>query len=281
MDCPKCKTANPDGKRFCGDCGAGLDPIDEEFRRNVQAVIREQLRDQRMVEVETADAVLLRLKTWAKPFLYAVAILAAVLGVLGFRSLKDAADTLNNAQQKALQSLQQQAATESKLLAQEADAVRAQLRKVDNRDLEEKLRQAESQLTKIQVAGKKLKERYESATTELAQVQAGPIPSEDRKVSQRMSMTRRSGQASGEEPTAAPRYLAPGSTGENVQRVQQRLAQLGCFHGEASGLYDAATKSAVERFNQSRGDLLASGVVDPSTWAALFSNKATTCRTAQ
>jgi peptidoglycan hydrolase-like protein with peptidoglycan-binding domain len=274
MDCPKCKTANPEGKRFCGDCGSSLDAIDEEFRKNVQAVVREQLRDRLMVEIETADAVLLRLKTWSKPFLYAVAVLVAVLGLLGFRSLRDAMDGLRNAQQQALQSLRQQAATESKSLEQEAAAMRAKLQKVDDRDLEEKWRQAESQLTKIQAAGKKLKERYESASTELAQVQSG---SEDPKVSHRIGMTRRSGDGAGD----GPRYVAPGSSGADVQRIQQRLAQLGCYHGEATGNYDGATKSAVERFNQARGDPLATGVVDPPTWEALFSKKvAASCRTA-
>jgi hypothetical protein len=274
MECPKCKIMNPEGKRFCGDCGSALIPIDEEFRKNVEAIVRDQLRDQKMVEIETADAVLLRLKTWAKPFIYALGILAAVLGLLGFRTLKDATDTLKNAQQKALVALQEQAATESKSLSQEAASMRAQLNQVNDQDLVQKLRDAEAQLTRIQAAGRKLKERYESASTELAQVQSGP---EDAKVSHRIGMTLRPGDRSGEE----ARIVAPGSSGPDVQRIQQRLAQLGCYTGQPSGAYDAATKAAVERFNSARGEVLAIGVVDVPTRQALFGKSAATCRAAR
>ena len=273
MDCPKCKATNPDGKRFCGDCGSSLDSIDEEFRRNVQAVIREQLRDQKMVEIETADAVLQRLKTWAKPLLYSVAVVAAVLGLLGFRTLRDTIEALKTAREQALATLQEQAKHESRSIAETADAIRADYRKLgDQQDLVQKLKQAEDRVASIEVAGKKLKARFELASTELAkQDSAGGRPST---ISTNIGMSlRNNGEA-----RSTNRYFVEGSSGPEVERIQQRLRELACFNGELSGAFDAATKAAVERFNSARGDPLATGVVDPATWEALFAGKASRCR---
>jgi hypothetical protein len=277
MECPKCKTPNPDDKRFCGDCGAGLDPVDEDFRQRVHELLREHLKDQKLVEIETADAVIARLKTLAKPFLYTLALFITVLGVLGFRSMRDFFDALKSEQASAVQKLRDQASSESKSLAQEAETIRAQYRKLgDQQDLVAQLRQTEAQLKSIQTASQGLKQRYEQLGTELATAQsvqpagsASAVPSE---------AGIRSGGANREGPAAAGIY-AVGSSGPEVLRIQRRLRELGCYNDEATGEYDQATKAAVSKFNEARGDVLAIGVVDSATSSALFAgNRSVRCR---
>ena len=59
-----------------------------------------------------------------------------------------------------------------------------------------------------------------------------------------------------------------GSTGPEVERVQQLLQAAGLYDGQADGRYGALTYSAVLRFQAAQG-LAADGVVGPATLAAL------------
>ncbi|NLF28323.1 MAG: hypothetical protein GX592_10525 [Clostridiales bacterium] len=49
--------------------------------------------------------------------------------------------------------------------------------------------------------------------------------------------------------------LRLGDTGENVQNLQSRLKELKYFEGEVSGVFDAATEDAVERFELTYGTM--------------------------
>ena len=274
MVCPKCKASNPDDKRFCGDCGAGLNAVDEDFRIRVQALLREQLKDQRLVEIETADAVMARLKTMAKPFLYTAALFVAVLGVLGFRSIRDFFEALKTAQDVAVQQMRRQAADQSQALAQEADAMRGQLRRLGNQQgLVAQLHQTEAQLKSIQSASQNLRQRYEQLGTELATSQATRPARASASVPSEAGIRSGSGGAGGDESTV----LALGSYGPEVTRLQRRLKELGCYGGPASGEFDQATRSAVAKFNEARGEI-GVGLVDRDTGAAMFSSKAARCR---
>ena len=69
----------------------------------------------------------------------------------------------------------------------------------------------------------------------------------------------------------ASRYLRihdPLMEGPDVQNVQERLADLGYYTGEVSGVYDKATAEAVRAFQEAYG-LTADGVVGPITWDAI------------
>lgn len=68
---------------------------------------------------------------------------------------------------------------------------------------------------------------------------------------------------------AYPGRLEYGSTGEDVARVQSRLAALGFYTVEISGNYMGNTRNAVRDF-QAQNGLKVDGVVGEETWQALF-----------
>jgi len=100
--CPHCNAANPDGKKFCGDCGAALadplaanvrDAIDSSVATRVDAVLKERYKDQKLLEVETTQAIVERFSGWAKLLGFfvgvPVALLLLVLGLLGVKTYAD------------------------------------------------------------------------------------------------------------------------------------------------------------------------------------------------
>jgi hypothetical protein len=74
--CPKCGLNNPAANRFCGSCGAVLasTPPDEAILSvidaRVHAVLDRGPKDQKLVEIEIAQAAADRLTGWAKTFGY-------------------------------------------------------------------------------------------------------------------------------------------------------------------------------------------------------------------
>ena len=78
-------------------------------------------------------------------------------------------------------------------------------------------------------------------------------------------------------PTSTPRtdiYLEPGSTGDNVKKLQNRLIELGYLTGTADGVYGGATEAAVRAFQSRTTSLYEDGKAGPLTLEALYSSKA-------
>ncbi len=73
--------------------------------------------------------------------------------------------------------------------------------------------------------------------------------------------------------TSLARELRKGDSGEDVRQLQQRLAALGYFKGTADGNFNPETEAALMAFQRQTG-LLASGILDEITRAALFSKDA-------
>ena len=73
-------------------------------------------------------------------------------------------------------------------------------------------------------------------------------------------------------PALAEEY-AEGARGDEVERIQQRLADLGYLSGGVDGIYGGQTTDAVRAFQQFHG-LTDTGVVDADTYAGLFSQDA-------
>ena len=68
--------------------------------------------------------------------------------------------------------------------------------------------------------------------------------------------------------------LQYGDSGEYVLAAQQRLTDLGYYHGKCSGNYLEGTQSAVRRFQKYNG-MRETGKLDVPTWVVLFSAAAT------
>jgi peptidoglycan hydrolase-like protein with peptidoglycan-binding domain len=67
-----------------------------------------------------------------------------------------------------------------------------------------------------------------------------------------------------------PSTIGPGSTGDDVKRLQRVLARHLLWNpfGPITGVFDASLETAVKSFQQSNG-LTQDGVVGPATWAKL------------
>ncbi len=79
------------------------------------------------------------------------------------------------------------------------------------------------------------------------------------------------------KPTSTPRtdiYLEPGSTGDNVKKLQNRLIELGYLTGTADGVYGGSTEAAVRAFQSRTTSLYEDGKAGPLTLEALYSSKA-------
>ena len=60
-----------------------------------------------------------------------------------------------------------------------------------------------------------------------------------------------------------------GSTGPEVERIQDRLQDRGHYHGPLDGIYGGGTESAVRAF-QRAAEIQVDGIVGPQTWEHLF-----------
>jgi hypothetical protein len=97
MECPQCRSSNPNDKEFCGDCGTKLSsqPLISEagLRARIRAAIREELTDQKVAEVEITESVIAKILNWVKLLAYIagipLALLVLVLGWLGLRKYND------------------------------------------------------------------------------------------------------------------------------------------------------------------------------------------------
>src|SRR5258707_11459836 len=107
MQCQACGAESPDEKKYCAECGAPLQvPQEVIVRRHALAVFEEQFRkrDQKLLEVETADAVYARLSKAAIPAALALAIVAFV----GYTKYNNLLDAMKVAESQAVQRLQGQ-----------------------------------------------------------------------------------------------------------------------------------------------------------------------------
>jgi len=91
--CFKCGSDNPGTNLFCGKCGAIMDAPQASLTEAIRAVLKQDLRDQKLVEVETIQAIVSRLSKWIKLFAFFVAIPAALLlGTLAIWGVSKFAD---------------------------------------------------------------------------------------------------------------------------------------------------------------------------------------------
>jgi hypothetical protein len=109
IECSTCKSSNPEGKKYCGDCGAFLDGaigpvkeyLDTNLRAQVIAVLKEHYKDQKILESEIAEGVATKLSSWAKLLAFFVGIplgiLVITLGAIGIKNYFDFMVLVSNA----------------------------------------------------------------------------------------------------------------------------------------------------------------------------------------
>lgn len=149
IECAKCKAANPDGKRFCGDCGAPLeskspataDNADIVRRDQVMDIVRQHYKDQKVVEIETTQAIATRFSEWTKLLAFFVGLpIAALFFLLGFFGIKTYTDfsaQVKTAEEEITQRLKkakdgaEELRTKGEMLAKDYERLQAQLSDTD------------------------------------------------------------------------------------------------------------------------------------------------------
>ena len=149
MECFRCKEHNPEDKKYCGECGFPLDPntsalldvLNSNLRKEIQNAIADRIKEQKLVEIETAHAIVAKLSNWAKLFGFfagiPLAILLIILAILGIKTYTDFSKKVENATIVVSQKLS------------EADNRAEEMKKTAEK-LEEKYKKLGKHLTKVQ-----------------------------------------------------------------------------------------------------------------------------------
>lgn len=144
--CAVCGEQNPAANVFCGHCGSKLDFSAAILRDQIKAVLKTELKDQKVLEIETTQQIAGRLTEWAKTFgFFAGALLAILLGTLaiwGWRSFSD---------------------IDSKIKKASGDAVAA---------TEQRVQAAQQRAAALDVASQDLDKRYQKLREDAARYEA-------------------------------------------------------------------------------------------------------------
>jgi F0F1-type ATP synthase membrane subunit b/b' len=130
MNCPNCNSPNADGKKYCADCGTPLDPqmqrLEIFVKAQVEKAIQEKFKDQKLVDVETSQAIAERLHGWGKLFGFFVALpvaaLLIVLSFLGIERYSDFKSMIGGVEQQVKPKLEQAQKTASAATSEAEDA---------------------------------------------------------------------------------------------------------------------------------------------------------------
>ena len=132
--CPRCKSPNPDQQKHCGECGALLEPKIAAFRDEIEEAVKSQLKEQKVIEIETAQAIVARLSEWAKLFGIVVgvplAILAVVLAVLGIKTYSDFYKDVEKAKNDTIGHMEENARAKVQEITQEGEQLSAKVKQI-------------------------------------------------------------------------------------------------------------------------------------------------------
>jgi hypothetical protein len=131
------------------------DQRDEDLDARITKVVSTRLKDSKVVEIETAQAIADRLFSWGKSFALAVGVPltlgAFLLGVFGYQKYSDFTSSVSTAEKKALDQIDKAAARTREEFEGRATKLREGYEK-----LESQLRETETLPAKIQDLGKRL-----------------------------------------------------------------------------------------------------------------------------
>ena len=169
MECIRCGASNPDGRKYCSECGASLDPragpfrelVESLSREQVAAAVQEQFKNQKVVENELTEAVIQRLSDWAKFYVgIPLGILLVALSFFGYEKLSD----LNKLVEKAKQDVEpklKDVKTQADNLKTHADA--------QSKDLENIFNQQKAEGVKLRAEGIELEATYRKLESQASQ----------------------------------------------------------------------------------------------------------------
>jgi uncharacterized membrane-anchored protein YhcB (DUF1043 family) len=97
MDCVICKAQNPEGAKYCTNCGIRLDLssgplkdiLEASVRQEVDRALQRYVKEERIAEFDITEKVTTRLLGWAKILGTLIGVLLVVAGLLGVKSLTD------------------------------------------------------------------------------------------------------------------------------------------------------------------------------------------------
>jgi Tfp pilus assembly protein PilE len=285
MQCSICKSDNPDEKRYCGDCGAALDAQSERLRQQVSRAVNEQFKDRAIIEYEVTDRIITRLQSWAKiaAVMFAVVggmlvIVVAILGFLGVKTYSDAVSKVERASDAAVANLQKQSSAKEENLRREAEKSLAALeRYASPKELESAVRRAEQQARR---ADERVSAVVRSAVENEGKLnQIGSLQSLYPKtpigdLNPGIFRPTVSGLTIPDitdlyKPSVSMESVlkdySVGSKGADVEKIQRRLKELGCYDGEATGEFDSKTAVAVDAFKKAFRRSLGIGIPPLST----------------
>lgn len=190
MNCPKCNAVLGDEHRFCPHCGANLDPasgamqeyLSSHLQQEVRNALKSETRDQKWVEIETAQAVVSRLTEWAKIFAFLVgipaAVVVAVLSFLGFKTYSDVSAFVESAKE-VIQTKVDAVGEKADGLSRTADQLEREVGELAKR--RDELRKEQDQLTnQLADVGRDLKSLRRDLGTQLKNVKTNVHQLENR-----------------------------------------------------------------------------------------------------
>ena len=94
MQCLVCKSQNPDGKKFCGDCGSPLEQsipslVEAKISESLNGALDKRLEQYKQAEFELTERIATRILGWAKTALSIVSIPIVILGAFGLKGVWD------------------------------------------------------------------------------------------------------------------------------------------------------------------------------------------------
>jgi hypothetical protein len=163
----QCATENTDSANFCTTCGSVLSPqLIPLVRAQVEEYIRQNFKDQKVVEIETTEAIAGRFQRWGKWFLVPATILITLLGltlaIIGIRDFSD----VDKAAQKAIAP-----AAEATKSAQDASAKAEEAKKLSTdaiKSIHDAIEQMNAELSTAKQLSSKISGLESSTSNQIA-----------------------------------------------------------------------------------------------------------------
>jgi hypothetical protein len=175
MKCERCGHSNPEGQKYCGECGAPLDSIagpvraaiDSSVRQEVASALSTYTKNQRIAEFDITEKVTDRLIGWGKVAGIVLGLAITGAGYLGFKSFQDVVDGLkkdlrplaDDAKKNAaeLNALVNAAKGEVELIGKQSAALKANIAQ-----MEQEAKPIHDQLAKLESDSKEQKQTISS-----------------------------------------------------------------------------------------------------------------------